>query len=68
MTPKEKGQELLINFCNIIKNPELDYLEDAKECALLAVDEILKLVSNDLDLYYKDCIFWEQVKLEIESL
>jgi hypothetical protein len=65
MTPKEKAQELLINFYNIIKHPELDCWEDAKQCALIAVDEILKLVSDDLDLYYKDCIYWEEVKIEL---
>jgi hypothetical protein len=62
MTPKEKAQELLINFYNI------EFWQDAKQCALIAVDEILKLVSDDLDLYYKDCIYWEQVKTEIEAL
>jgi hypothetical protein len=74
MTPKEKAQELYIeyNSMNLSFN-HYDFRQQAlrshtKQCALIAVDEILKLVSDDLDLYYKDCIYWEQVKAEIQAL
>ena len=72
MTPKEKAKELIekyrdvsISFvdsiegtCDIRINNE-----DAKECALIAVDEILKL-----DIYKSDQWYWEEVKEEIEKL
>ena len=72
MTPKEKAKELIekyrdvsISFvdsiegtCDIRINNE-----DAKECALIAVDEILKL-----DIYKSDQWYWEEVKEEIELL
>ena len=80
-TAKEKAQELINKYLNkVIHFPYIDtgdgnclgygYMthNSAKNCALIAVDEILKLVSNDLDLYYKDCIYWEQVKTELEKL
>jgi hypothetical protein len=60
MTPKEKAQELVDKFQAIS-----GFIRFSKAYALIAVDEILKLVSNDLDLYYKDCIYWEQVKEEL---
>jgi imidazole glycerol phosphate synthase subunit HisF len=80
MTPKEKAKELVEKMgiervsivTSVIPRPETTYYgwingKYAKQCALIAVDEILKLVSNDLDLYYKDCIYWEQVKAEIQA-
>jgi hypothetical protein len=63
MTPKEKAQELVDKFQAIS-----GFIRFSKAYALIAVDEILKLVSDDLDLYYKDCIYWEEVKTEIQSL
>ena len=70
MTPKEKAFELVEKYMKFeFETPFVDTQRKyAKQCALIAVDEILKLVSNDLDLYYKDCIYWEQVKTELESL
>ena len=67
MTPQQKAQELVdkyskFDFSTLSVIKQREYV---KQCALIAVDEILKLVSNDLDLYYKDCIYWEQVKAEI---
>ena len=73
MTPKEKAQELVKKFTEHTRIFDSqfgwhDNIESAKQCAIIAVDEILKLVSHDLDLYYKDCIYWEQVKTEIQAL
>jgi hypothetical protein len=65
MTPKEKAIELIDKYLEI--DASINF-EDAKLCAIIAVNEILKLVSDDLDLYYKDCIYWEQVKAEIQAL
>ncbi len=64
MTPKEKAQELFHKFwdCDDIKSFEL-----ANQCALIAVDEIMKVVSfyNDTQAEY---YYWEEVQEEIENL
>jgi hypothetical protein len=44
--------------------------EDAKQCALIAVDELIKAVVDDKESEYmslKD-IYWMEVKKEIEKL
>lgn len=61
MTPKEKANELVVKYQ--IDNP-ITY-HQAKQFALIAVDEIL-----DASLYYFDefspyVIYWQQVKKEI---
>jgi hypothetical protein len=77
MTPKEKAKELVERFSEYSHTEFISYrggyqldtqIQNAKQCALIAVDEIIKLVSDDLDLYYKDCIYWEEVKSEIQAL
>jgi hypothetical protein len=56
MTPKEKAIEL-------VKKMQFEVCKtDAKQCALIAVDEILK--TNP----YKARNFWYEVKNEIEKL
>jgi hypothetical protein len=70
MTPKEKAKELVGNFCNVefLKDYEgMDY-ELAKECAIIAVDEILKAVESDWSFMEKRKEYWKQVKKEIENL
>jgi hypothetical protein len=64
-TPKEKAVELSNKFYFI--SSFFSDLEDAKECALIAVDEILKVVSfyNDTQA---EITYWEEVKREIEKL
>ena len=62
MTPKEKAQELLNKFIQTNGNAFF-----AKECALIAVDEILNNTGCG------GCIeseknYWQQVKQEIEKL
>jgi hypothetical protein len=63
MTPQKKAKELVDKFSNV---PLLDSYE-AKQCALIAVDEILKVVS-----FYNDSqaevIYFKEVKQEIELL
>jgi hypothetical protein len=59
MTAKEKAKELVDSYYWELEN---DY--KAKQCALIAVDEILKLELNDG--YDKE--YWQQVKNEIEKL
>jgi hypothetical protein len=65
MAPKEKAEELVEAFMNIKQQKLSDYSiiyhPTAKQCALIAVNEILDAI-NEWDHY------WEQVKQEIEQL
>ena len=66
MTPKEKAEELVDKFTDV-EDGEM-YIGKAKQCALIAVDEMLDELSNE-DLYKKsNYIFWQEVKQEIEKL
>jgi hypothetical protein len=70
MTPKEKAIELVEDMHNA---PETGYNEHAKECALIAVDEIIQGYEFDsLEINHKRIIdsinFWDEVKKEIEKL
>jgi len=59
MTPQEKAYEIWQKMMNA------DLLVDsisAKQCALVAVDEILNVIDNF------EMIYWEEVKQEIEKL
>ena len=63
MTPQEKAERLVDKYV------EMEYLKDfqgmyfslAKQCALIAVDEILKEV-------VLTTMYWQEVKQEIEKL
>ena len=67
MTPKEKAMEIFNKMCNSVD--ELLPL-DVKECALIAVDEIIKSTPCKFDGYYYEQNFkyWQEVKQEIEKL
>jgi hypothetical protein len=79
MTPKEKAKELYNKFYNTSSHPH--HVEsrknNAKQCALIAVDEILKS-NEDWNLeqniwcdtgFFGDCqMYWIAVKQEIEAL
>lgn len=64
MTPKEKAAELVDKFVSItLWN---GYVTSAKECAYIAVDEILEVIQN---LYFMGTVdYWQEVKEEIEKL
>ncbi len=65
MTPQEKAAELIRKYYTFGINKEgqtLSWLE-SKQCALIAVDEIIK--SNPRLPHTLD---WQQVKTEIENL
>jgi hypothetical protein len=87
MTPKEKADELVEKFIAPTKVYHdhlgwVNYLDSAKECALIAVDEIIQ--SRQDDGHFDDTLsstsseyytphpmyltYWEQVKKEIEKL
>jgi hypothetical protein len=73
MTPKEKANELFGKFAmylraNLMYDEEAN--EDAKQCALIAVDEILGDIDDSiLHPQNKEAInYWQEVKKEIEAL
>jgi len=59
MTSKEKAEELALKYHNLWINGNSIM---AKQCALIAVDEILE------HCYQVMKPFWEEVKQEIEKL
>jgi len=77
MKPEEKAKELVSKYknapfncidcemlfceikCTMLSN------EEAKECALIAVDEILNVIKSDIFSEYQ---YWLEVKQEIEKL
>ncbi len=67
MTPKEKAIELIDKY-----DSTLTYLESkskAKQCALIAVDEILNLEPPELSyLEPFSKSYWQEVKNEINQL
>jgi hypothetical protein len=83
MTPKEKAQELFDKYYRLFNNfPNYQYvienlntiqdekLYTTKECALIAVDEILKTNPYEWDGEDLNSTinYWEEVKKEIEKL
>jgi hypothetical protein len=66
MTPREKASELIVNYQTTVTS--LDYNE-AKQCALVMVDEIKKILySQDLRIGMVRYKYWFEVKKEIEKL
>ena len=74
MTPKEKAEDLLYNsFENLMYDAvENTYARErlAKQCALIAVDEIIKETKlHDKTIYeHVRTGYWIDVKKEIEKL
>ena len=66
---QEKAEELVDKYYLLLQESKGYYdLPNAKQCALIAVDEMLDELSNE-DLYKKsNYIFWQEVKQEIEKL
>lgn len=73
--PKEKAKELFNKYCYAIRTEEIDsgYFTNviyAKQCALIAVDEIM----DSSPMYYtgfeheSNLDYWQEVKQEIERL
>ena len=67
MTPKDKAKELVELYCQLLSIRSYEDKDKAKQCALIAVEEIL----NNYEEQYKYCktkIYWEEVKTEINKL
>lgn len=74
MTVQEKSKELVWKYYHNIEHTISNEYSDkdweiAKQCALIAIDEILNLVqcvnSNEIEL---DFNYWQEVKTELEKL
>jgi hypothetical protein len=70
MTPREKANEIFDKMyeADFVNDDYPMCFETARQCSIIAVDEIL-----DSSLYYFDemdkyVIYWQQVKNEIEKL
>jgi hypothetical protein len=74
MSPKEKAQQLFdLMFEEIDNRGMYDDLYRAKQCALIAVDEIIPIVNsyeNALSASQQSdyLVYWYEVKQEIEKL
>ena len=67
MSPKDKARDLVNKY--LMNTPVGFHIDDAKECALIAMDEIIKQCWDyrdiDLEASYD---YWNEVKKEIEKL
>ena len=80
ITPKEKARELIAKFAYQIREKEdqegfIANVNTAKQCALIAVDEILNDYSYmqnvrnaNSNQIHSQRIYWKEVKQEIEAL
>lgn len=71
MTPKEKAKELVDKFAMYLRanlRYDEEANEEAKQCALIAVDEILKSNSNiNVFISSKDVKYKNKAETEVKS-
>ena len=70
MIAREKASQLIVNYQ--LGCTSLGY-QQAKQCAIIAVHEILTALQSDNIIYaseyrYEESNFWQQVKSELQSL
>ena len=70
LSPKQKAEELVLRYLRIDNNTkEWFNTYIAKQCALIAVDEILFVLEFNLDFKMEKSIgYYLEVKQEIEKL
>jgi len=75
MTPKEKANDILDNFWLMDKVEPMLTEEQAKQCTLIAVDEIINTLNKDIrdidvvgNILLDLIEYWNEVKQEIEKL
>ena len=77
MTPKEKAKDLVDKYLDIDSKYEYLSYSMAKQCALIAVDEILewpqvhdleKICDYSDEFYVRPSRYWTEVKQEIEEI
>jgi len=67
MTPKQKAEEIYNKYLDKIQGLEgAEWWESAKQCALSAVDEIIKF-GNEQGIR-EPMMYWYKVKEEIEKI
>jgi len=62
MTPKEKALDLVNKFDGV----GLQMRNEAIACALIAVDEIISVMDNEMNFF--DYLYFKEVKTEIQKL
>ena len=66
MTPKEKAKELVDKFENYVETEDFfgdsRVLENSKQCALIAVDEILNVLEEIPDLKVEGNILLDKIE------
>lgn len=62
MTPKEKALDLINKFDGV----GLQMRNEAIACALIAVDEIISVMDNEMNFF--DYLYFKEVKTEIQKL
>ncbi len=67
MTPKEKAKEIYCKYTDALNIRDLQTTANpfAKQCALIAVDEV---INSEIFKWLEDEIYWQEVKQEIEKL
>ena len=67
MKPKEKAKELVDKYVKMeyLKDFQGMYLPLAKQCALIAVDEIIYVLDEYIDPVR---MYWQEVKKEIQKI
>jgi hypothetical protein len=61
--PKQKAEYLVWKFGKCVNQLDMNY-QQAKECALIAVDEVFQVLPDIQELWEH----WQEVKQEIEKL
>jgi hypothetical protein len=70
MTPKEKAEQLVKKYRVLARysGGTGDTIPAAKQCALIAVDEVIESYKTKDLIYPKEIIYYQEVKQEIEKL
>lgn len=72
MTAKEKAHDLFLKFRQIPPFSPYTGIDDgeAKQCALIAVDEILNIyqIKNAALEFYEVRNYWQEVKKELQNV
>lgn len=64
-TPKEKAKDLVELYCQVLAIRSYENKEKAKQCAIIACEEILKTFDCTTP---QQVIYWKEVKEEIKNL
>ena len=67
LTPKEKAKELIEKY-QFVEIANYTSMFEVKECALIAVDEIIDALDFNQWQNAKQINYWQEIKQEIEKL